>query len=54
MTDPTQYSKDIDKYEAGLVAGIEGMKRLMDEGYLSYMACQDVWTEMLNGLYGND
>ncbi len=52
--DSSKFCKDVDKYEDGLVAGIRGMKRLMDEGYLSWIACQDIWAEMLAGLYDKE
>ncbi len=53
-TDPSKYCKDVDSYEKGRVAAIDGLSRLMADGYLAFNPCQEVWYGLLSALYGKE
>ena len=53
-TNPSKYCRDIDAYEKGLVTAIDGLMELMNEGYVSFKPCQEIWFGLLEGLYGQE
>ena len=53
-TVPNQYCRDIDLYEKAIVTAIDKLLELMNQGYYGSVIRKEVWTPLLDGLYGND